>query len=263
MSMDVSIGIEPQIPRHDIKSLKSDIALQNFQRYGCIQLDGLINPDKLEQLRLRFGNGDGLRSVKVGNRRAMYQIPIEQEFNDPTIYANSILLPLLEGLLGADFILGTFSFVVANTGAEDQHIHRDYQNLFDSPVDYFCPSYAINCMIPLTQMNQISGSIRVWPGSHRNPVTSEKILQEKGVLADVPMGSVLLLDYRVLHQGTHNPSVNPRLLMLLAYQRNWFLHTEYQEGITLVDMKETSFQEVPSEYQHLFSRAPFRAKKLF
>ena len=97
----------------------------------------------------------------------MITITLEGPFNNPEIYANQLLLPLFERLLGNDFILQSYGAVISLPGADLQRLHKDTGSLFeDSELVSRLPSYAITLGIPLIEMNGINGTTRVIPGSH-------------------------------------------------------------------------------------------------
>ena len=137
----------------------------------------------------------------------------------------------MQDALGAECILGSFGAITALPGAEDQHVHRDHPFLFqDEAIDTAMPAYAINVIIPLVGMDAGHGTTRVWPGSHR--VWSEdkaKQLPSEDPVA--PVGSCIIIDYRLLHAGTGNRSHQVRPILYVAFHRPWF-KDYYREWFT-------------------------------
>ena len=55
-------------------------------------------------------------------------------FNDPEVYANPFIFPLLSKLLQDRQIVESFGAVVSLPGAKEQRVHRDMFHLFE-PID--------------------------------------------------------------------------------------------------------------------------------
>ena len=109
-----------------------------------------------------------LDATTKADRRPLYTVEMDGPIGDPSFYANSLLLPILRRLLGADLSLGAVSAVISFPGAPQQFGHRDSPFLFAEPGDALAlPPYAITVLMPMIDANAETGSTRVWPGTHR------------------------------------------------------------------------------------------------
>jgi ectoine hydroxylase-related dioxygenase (phytanoyl-CoA dioxygenase family) len=161
-------------------------------------------------------------SLRVGDRRLLITITLEPPFDNPRLFANPYLLPLLSSELGEEFILGAFGIVCSLASAPAQHRHHDGGILFRSGIDFVLPVTAITVGIPLLEMNEVHGTTALWPGSHRD---QSRIEREEGIEPIVREGSCMLWDFRLWHAGTPNRSTVPRPLLYLTYCRPWFLES--------------------------------------
>ena len=69
------------------------------------------------------------RDAVVGERRYMVTVDIKKPFNDPLLYANPLVMPILEQLLSSHLRIASFGAVAAWPGAEAQPIHLDHPPL--------------------------------------------------------------------------------------------------------------------------------------
>lgn len=152
----------------------------------------------------RFAAGRPEDALKVGSRRFMLTVEMEAPFLDEALYANPLVLPVLQQLLGPDLVLGSFASVTSLPGAKEQHLHRDNPLLFGPALNRFLPPHAINLFIPLREFNKTNGTTRLMPGSHLKPDEEGKLSPALDPV--VPLGCGLLVDYRLFHQGTANRS---------------------------------------------------------
>ena len=105
------------------------------------------------------------RHALVGDNRYMISIEISPPFNSPKLFANNAILSVLHELLGPDCIVSSFGSVLALPGADAQGVHFDYPPLFES--EELCvslPPYAITLVVPLIDLDDMTGSTAVWEG---------------------------------------------------------------------------------------------------
>jgi ectoine hydroxylase-related dioxygenase (phytanoyl-CoA dioxygenase family) len=200
-----------------------------FRREGCLLLEDALDRGFVERLHSAFNDrhahsgssGQPRGSLRVGHQRYMITVRLRKPFTDSRLFANPVLFEVLTELLGADWVLFSFGAVVSYPGAEDQHVHSDGGSLFgDSAVEGGLPPYAITAIVPLVDMNAETGTTRVWPGSQG--MTKDDL---QGVAPHdplVPVGSVLLMDYRLHHGGLANRSAGARPILSLVFTRPWF-----------------------------------------
>ncbi len=201
-------------------------------------------------------NEDGTQirtGAKISNRRYITSLSLTPPFDTPKLYANPLLLALMKEFLGRHFVLHTMGSVTALPGAEDQHLHADYYQLFEeSPhLGRALPSYGITVGVPLIDVDVLSGPTKAWSGSHRVlPIEPTMEAYYKSYVYG-PMGSCYFWDYRTFHAGGSNHSEKIRPLLFLAYTRRWFCDLFNPDGF---NVEKEEYQNIPEEHRWLFAR---------
>ncbi len=244
----------------DTADLSGTDAIEVFGRAGCLKLRNFAAPERVAVLRdvvaeMVATSACVGQSVQVGTQRHMLPVPISKNFDCPDIYASAELGSFLSSVLGEKYVLSCVTCVNAAAGAPEQHVHRDYEGLFDDKIDSFCPSFAINLFVPLVAFNERNGSTRLWPGSHRKPDTENDAAVGDHVDAELELGSALLVDYRLRHGGTANNSNKDRPLLCLAFSRDWFVDTQNFRTVDPLQIEAERLERMSPAIQHLFSRA--------
>jgi ectoine hydroxylase-related dioxygenase (phytanoyl-CoA dioxygenase family) len=103
-------------------------------------------------------------------------------------------------------------------------------------------------LVPLVEMNESSGTTRTFMGSHRADF-------DKSAYQDplVPVGSCLLMDYRLLHGGLANRSSKERPILYNVYCRPWFRDDLNFRRQSAIKISDEEFGRVPEALQNLFS----------
>lgn len=162
------------------------------------------------------------------------------------------MLLLVQDILGAECILGSFGAVTALPNAEAQHVHRDHPFLFhDAGIDELVPAYATNAVVPLVNINDHYGTTRVWPGSHRVASDEARELPSEDTVA--PVGSCILMDYRLLHGGTVNHSEQMRPILYLIYHRPWFKDYVNFSKVRELVVAAHEYEKIPELYRRWFT----------
>ena len=192
-------------------------ASELFETHGALWLENVFSKSFIESLGAAYEqkytsqSSKGLRKKHaiVGDQRFMVTVKLEPPFNTPELYANPILKPVLDRLLGYQHAISSFGSVVTFPGAEAQSIHVDYPPLFESEKNCVSlPPYAITIVVPLVDIHEETGSTAIWEGSHRNDGARGLLHQLmetpswEGSVHPLPkIGDVFLMDYRVIHGG--------------------------------------------------------------
>lgn len=153
-------------------------------------------------------------------------------------------------MLGQDCILGGFGAVVSLPGASDQHEHRDHTPLFGSAIDRQLPCVAITVITPLVDMNETTGTTRVYTASHTLAGHPSADSAEE---PSVRVGSSLLMDYRLMHGGTANRSQLERPVLYSVYSRPWFRDVNNSTKHPLLQLSAEEYQHIPAAHRSLFS----------
>ena len=152
-------------------------------------------------------------------------LPFRQPYCDERVIANSMVLPILNDLLGDDFVC---HYVATNTcapGSELQPAHSDVYPLFPGS-DIKPPPYLVVVNIPLVDVTMENGPIEFWAGgTHLNTYDMDTIAalapHMPSEYATMPAGSLMIRDGRMWHRGTENKSNEARPQIALVYTRPW------------------------------------------
>ena len=268
MNSTIDISTPEQHEQQLLKDTR-DQAKNLFLEHGALWLKNAIPSSFVDELASAYKQKYTAQPRKklkkkhavVGDQRFMISIKLEPPFNDQRLYANPILLPLVQSLLGTHCIISSFGSVLSFPGAQHQSIHFDHPPLFESPEA--CgrtPPYALTVVIPLVDISQEAGSTAIWEGSHRRPTARQELqaLSEapQWPQASIPLpnrGDAYLMDYRVIHGGMANESNFARPILYLVYSRPWF-----QDTFNFKDQKPVRFgsgerKKIPKKFRHLFA----------
>ena len=204
-------------------------ALRCVRVEGALILEDIVDTAVIAEAKRAFfkvyarylNNSKHDDALSVGDRRVMITVNLEPPFDDPRLFANPWLLPVLSAALDEEFVLGAFGVVCSLSFAPGQERHRDGGVLFPhSNVERLLPAVAITVAIPLLEMNELHGTTALWLGSHRS---EGRVSIEGDIQPVVREGSCVLWDYRLVHGGTPNRSTLPRPLLYMMYCRPWFV----------------------------------------
>lgn len=174
-----------------------------------------------------FELGEVLRERHDGRLDLM--LPHHHPFNSSKFCLNRFVLPILARILGGDghgggtFELKSVHAVVSLPGTRAQGWHRDDAPLFGPTAP--TPTYAVNAFLALDDVPLEAGPTEVLLGSHArgNDAVDELLLANfTSVAFELPRGSLLLTDYRLVHRGGANTRATPRVLGMLVFGRSWW-----------------------------------------
>jgi hypothetical protein len=238
-------------------------AQRSFHLDGWVLLENAYDPAFVEEMRLAFfarygGLGEAELTElgsQVGHDRYMFAIDLEPPFLDPRLYANPFALSTIRSLLGDECVLDSFSAVVAYPGADDQHLHLDHSLLFDdASTSMALPPYALTMVVPLVDLSEKSGSTRLYQKTDR-PEPSLWSRWRGGTVVEAQRGACWLMDYRVAHCGTKNPSQVPRPILYLVYAKKWFTDAENFTARDRFRLQRAMRDSIPDAHRGLFRRA--------
>lgn len=130
---------------------------------------------------------------------------------------------------GSDIYLCNFSIVISSPGAMDQGWHADGGHV---DISKHLPCHCFNVFVPLVDLtNEKLGPTEIRPGTHfhtRNlapmmlAAKARKTLRPT-VTFPLRAGNMLVFDYRVLHRGKANTTLDcSRPILVMTYARTWF-----------------------------------------
>lgn len=190
-------------------------------------------------------------SGKVGGQRFLAPLALSGPFHTPELYANAFALPILKDVLGDNLILGCFGTVTSLPGAPDQHTHRDGPPLYNKVVNRLVTAHAIDFFVPLVEFNDRTGTTRLFPDTHLNL----DLKPETAPYLDpvIPVGTALLMDYRLFHQGRANRSDLIRPLLFAVYHKPWFKDYKNHAHTSCLKLADEDYERIPSEHRRLLS----------
>lgn len=231
---------------------------ERFDAEGWLRIGGLFDVGLLDDLRgavereLGEMGPAGRKSsyLRVGDERLMMSVRLAGPFLDPRVYAQPLLLRLLEQLIGPDFLIDSVTCVVALAGAGEQRLHQDHPPLFRErpPLGPKLPAYAVTVVIPLIDLTSATGTTKLFSKTHRGAEPDD------GELPYLSRGECVLMDYRLLHQGTANRSAKARPVLYVVYVRPWFTDVVNFETQPRINMDPADLQAVPEAHRALFGR---------
>jgi ectoine hydroxylase-related dioxygenase (phytanoyl-CoA dioxygenase family) len=136
----------------------------------------------------------------------------------------SDVLEVVEGVLGEDFLLSTFSALdVEPHKSTRPPLHPD-----DARIPLGRPHerpIGCTCMWVITEFSAQSGGTRLIPGSHRAPLdllfSQDAAAMEGLIQPDIAPGSVLVFDHALFHGAADNHSDAWRLGLQVSYHAGW------------------------------------------
>ncbi len=123
------------------------------------------------------------------------------------------------------FQLHLTQLITIEPGETDQKLHRDQMafDFFPFPDDYHVQC---NTMWALTDFTAENGATRIQPGT--SAMADEDAAAVEVIQAEMPRGSVLFYDGKVLHGGGANRSDGPRQGVNITYAVGWVRQEENQ-----------------------------------
>ena len=177
-------------------------------------------------------------------------LPFRAPFNDAAIVTNSLVLPVIDALLGEEVVCHYFASDTALPGSDHQSVHSDIHLLFPETA-LALPAYSLVLNIPLVDFRVDNGPVEIWPGgTHLMPggVDMQSLapqMHSQPVL--MPAGSLLLRDMRMWHRGTPNHAATARPNLALIYSRPW-LKTNYPN----IQIGRACYDQLSARAQKLF-----------
>jgi len=152
--------------------------------------------------------------------------------------------PVVEAVLGDGLILNYGGLVLNMPGSDDQDWHMDGDHLFAGTNGPHLAAHALTVFVPLIDVLPELGSPQFFVGSHVEEVSAalqQGATVDPPVSYELPAGSAVVFDYRIIHRGTANRSGSagsgtPRQRPMLYYvfSKPWFQDVRNFEGDCLL-----------------------------
>ena len=185
--------------------------IQNLDENGFTIVSDVLTEDELCFLRRALDDiyatydpeRDGLRKVEgyhfasnLVNRGSFFE----------SIFLRSPVYDLARHLLGEDCILSSLNSLEPLKDQGNQGLHRD------GPFAPDTGPIGANSLWAIDDMNKANGATRLVPGSHKTDASPSD--DEAGVVyAEIPAGSVIVINAHILHGASANPSGHRRRVM--------------------------------------------------
>ena len=231
-----------------------------FSTYGTLQIDNAFPVDAIERLQKAFFDrytpyfreDDHPDALRLGDKRYMLTVDMEQPFDDPGLIGAPTVLPIIRKLLGDDCVLGAFTAVISLPGSRDQRLHKDHPALFPNTEWHFkLPCFAAQIIIPLVPLDEFTGTTRFYKGTHKIPTEEAEATGHQDPV--VPLGSCLLTDYRCAHRGRGNRSERVRPILTLIYNRPWFHDFKNYGKQPPLRLGDAAYERLPADLKPLVS----------
>jgi ectoine hydroxylase-related dioxygenase (phytanoyl-CoA dioxygenase family) len=199
-------------------------SLSEFSNHGYVVLEGLLEPERADDLYSAFddlplgGSPSSVPGAAPGrlqaNERALVRDP---RFLD--VVTEPVLLEAVEAALGDDVHLLAYEAIEIPPGGGKQ---RDWHSDFHFPTE---APLVVNVGIYLQDMADERGPLYVVPGSHlwnREPSEAEVEAKVPGeVKLSLVRGSAVVFHGRLWHTGSRNASAAPRRALFPYFGQKW------------------------------------------
>ena len=226
---------------------QAQIHIDEVADQGFTILENIAAPERVDAIRKRVREieRDTLRPLEPGETeedssffRTGGLLRIDPLFWDVPIEPD--VVQVLEGVLGEDFLLSTFSGIDTKPQSNSvQPLHPD-----DALVPIARPrpnAIGATVMWAIDPFNKASGGTRLLPGSHKEPLdllwSQDEERLSQVIHPDVKSGSCLIFDHALFHGAPNNPSENWRLGLQVSYHAgyirpytNWFRSVPIEEA---------------------------------
>jgi len=229
----------------EVQALADEIRMN-----GYVLLDNML-PDVFVQSMLQAFDPllQAKRDADPPNRgvnRFQMHLPFVPPFADPILYANPLVLAIVENLFGKDSILTYFASDTPFPGSDYQKVHLDCRLPFpEGP--FGMPPYSVVLNTPLVDFTEENGPLEIWPGGTHmiaEPRDLERMAAKMKSVRLLPKtGSILLRDARMWHRGTPSNGARSRPNIALVYSRGWFRFESHSHRIKIPRKTYESFPE--------------------
>ena len=265
--MEITISTK----EHSAEALSSahlNQAVAAIRNDGYVVLADIVARDHLDQLHKRMDEDsqplfDAQQWSGAGGLpgHLMLGPPPFAPFVFRDIVANPFVIQVSQAILGDSFFNGLYSGNTNCPGSATQPLHRDVGHLWpELTVAHPAASLVVN--IAPHDVDEESGSIELWPGSHLDPSFGSVIDAETEaarraiappIRGNTRKGSVLIRDMRLWHRGVPNLSDRRRHMIAMVHNIGWLVR-----GRTLSFGKgcEAAFPDSVLDHNVVFTDEP-------
>jgi len=200
--------------------------LQAIEEQGYAIIEGAIDPDLTAALRDTLRNvfvelnvkPKGTRAEGFATKRLYNLVPRADLFEILPVHPN--VLPLVEQVLEPELLLSGTTAMDIGPGERLQGLHAD-DGFFKIGRPH--RPMMVTTIWALSDFTAENGATRIVPGSHREPGHPQPDDDTRAIAAEMPAGSVLVMDSQLWHCGGPNTTADEwRLGLNVQYVRGFF-----------------------------------------
>ncbi len=169
-------------------------------------------------------------------KRFEFVTPFEKPFSNHNIYANPILMQLLNNVLAPEYVLESLGGFNAMPGATDQEWHIDNEHVLFHKFPKH-PPYCSTFSVPLVPCNEITGctefsfkSHHCLDASHTGTRIDGTCPETVNVWPKAMPGDAIIYDPRIMHRGRANVGKIDRPMLHNSYCHIWYKDEDNQRG---------------------------------
>jgi hypothetical protein len=243
-----------ELQKQELAPETLEMAIQQIRNNGVFTFESVLPPDLIADLQTAY---EPLYEAFIqnpgqtfGKNHYRVYLPFTEPFNDLRVICSPFVAPIMDALLGDDFVCHYLATNTCAPGSELQPVHSDYRLLFPE-ADIAVPPFHIVLNIPLVDVTDENGPVQYFPGgTHRLNIPFGSIdpiaAKMHSEYATMPVGSLMLRDGRMWHRGTTNRSNAPRPQIALVYTRPWV-----DMGIH-INIPRAAYDALPEKARHIF-----------
>jgi ectoine hydroxylase-related dioxygenase (phytanoyl-CoA dioxygenase family) len=254
-----------------------DAAVEAIHTVGFVILNDVVDPAHIAFLRERM-----LADVPVilDDDEPPYNFNQGNIQQDPPpfhpylfrdVLLNDMVIAVTQSVLGPGLKNSFYSGNTALPGDHTQPVHLDTAHLWPN-MPVATPAFSLVVNVPVVDMTPENGAIQLWPGSHQdtsistrsqdNRVPEALVAKRRETVPPLQptmrVGSVLIRDMRLWHNGMPNHTDMPRPMIAMIHWIHWWHNREpipFAKGteafFTHPDLKtNAAFVEEPVDYIH-------------
>jgi len=193
--------------------MNTDIA--QFEEAGYVVIPGLINQAEcIEMIRVLTG----IRSVKTADDRgsANERVLLQHKVFRDHIIAERLINTVERTLDSRCQLLAFDSLDTPPGGGPFRDWHADFTERIPATI-------CVNTGLYLQDLNDMTGPLRVVPGSHRatSSPSNPRDARPDEVALHLAAGDCIVFDAQIHHTGSINHGATPRLAVFAYYGRPW------------------------------------------
>ncbi len=203
--------------------------IEAIERDGYTIIEDVLKPDSVDAIakRVREIEKETLEETERGGPgngssqlRTAGLLQLDPLFREIPILPD--VLPVVQGILGIECLLSTFSAIDVLPGENKQPIHPDDAHI---PLPRPHQPVTCTCMVAIDDFTIENGAPRLLRGSHKTagaPDDGTDTRKADGMIAaEMRAGSVVAFNGSLLHQAADNESDAPCLGLEVSYCASW------------------------------------------